>query len=293
MVIPNLWQLFFNALGLSGFYALFAVGLTLVFGVMKIINFAHGELYMIGAYFAWLVVSAGSDFLPLIPLLFLGLVVGILFVGGLGVGIERAIFRPLRVSPLSGFMASVGLLYVLQVLVGQTFGLKEKSVPTVFPGTVELAGATISNHVVVTILSAVILLGLLWFFLERTRLGQGLRASSQDSGAAALQGISLNQMSALVMGIGSALAATAGVLVGTSLLMSPYMGWSVLWKAFIVTIVGGMGSISGAIVAALLFGFLDNLITTLGEPQMVTMIDVLVMLLILAFRPQGLLGHEK
>jgi len=293
MVIPNIWQLFFNGLGLSAFYALFGVGLTLVFGVMKIINFAHGELYMLGAYFVWLVVSAGSDVLPLIPLFFLGLIVGALFIGGLGVGIERVIFRPLRVSPLSGFMASVGLLYVLQVLAGQTFGLAKKSVPTVFPGVIKLADSTISIHTIVTILTAVILLGLLWFFLERTRLGQGVRASSQDSEAAALQGISLNRMSAIVMGMGSVLAATAGALVGTSFLITPYMGWFVLWKAFIVTIVGGMGSISGAIVAALLFGFLDNLITSLGEPRMVTMIDVLIMLVILAFRPQGLLGREK
>ena len=293
MVTLNIWQLFINGIGLSSFYALFAVGLSLVFGVMKIINFAHGELYMLGAYCVWFVISTGSGHLSLIPLFFLGLVLAILVVGGVGLAIERGIFRPLRLSPFSGFMASVGLLYVLQVSVGEAIGFKGKIVPEVFPGVFEVAGAILSMRGIVTILAAVILLGLLWFFLERTRLGRAVRASSQDSEAAAMQGIKPDRMSALVMAMGGALAGAAGAFVGTSLLVTPFMGWVVLWKAFIVTIVGGMGSIGGAIVAALLFGFLDSLVITMSDPRFVVMIDVLIMLLILAFRPQGLLGHEK
>jgi len=296
MAIPNVWQLLFNGVGISAFYALFAVGLTLIFGVMGIVNFAHGELYMLGAYAVWLVITIGSDSLPLVPLFIIGLVVGMLAVGGLGIVIEKAIFKPLRTTPFAVFMSSLGILYVLRVAVGETFGFKGKAIPVVFPGQVTIAGATgatISFHWIIIIVVAVILLGLLWFFLERTKLGRGVRASSQDSEAAALQGISINRMSALVMGMGAALAAAAGALIGCRVLIVPFMGWDVLWKAFIIVIAGGLGSVGGAIVTSILFGFLDSLVASLGEPRMVIMIDVLVLLTILAIRPQGLLGRGR
>lgn len=292
MALQNIGQLVFNGLGLSVFYAWFAVGLTLVFGVMKIINFAHGELYMVGAYTFWLVISVGSDSLPLLPLFFLGLVAGMLVAGGLAMALERAIFRALRGSPLAVFLSSFGVAYTLQVSVGQLFGIQQKTVPSVFPGELKFAGAILSIQAAVAIAAAVITLGSLWFFLQRTKLGRAVRATAQDSESAALQGISLNRMSALVMGIGGALAAVAGVLVGATFYLTPYMGWFVIWKAFLVIIVGGMGSVGGAVVASLLFGFLDSTLTTLGNPQLVMLVDVLIMLIILAFRPQGLLGRE-
>jgi len=293
MAFPNLLQLFLNGLGLSAFYALFAVGLTLVFGVMRIINFAHGELYMLGAYLVYFVFNLGQDQLTLLPLFFAGLLVAMAGVSLLSLVIERAIFRPLRKNPINCFMASVGVLYILQVSAGQIFGIKQKSLPSFFPGEIRFAGAALSIRILVTIIIAIVLLGLLWFFLEKTRLGRGIRACAQDGEAAALQGININRMSALVMGLGGALAAASGAVVGTSYLINPYMGWLVLWKAFIVTIVGGMGSIPGALVASLLFGFLDSLISSLGNPRMEILIDVTIMLVVLAYKPKGILGIAR
>lgn len=289
--MSDIVQLLFNGLGWSAFYALFAIGLTLVFGVMRVINFAHGELFMIGCFTIWVVVETLGNTLPL-PLVFLvALLIAMLVVGGLGVALERGLFRPLRKELLAGYMASLGLMYVLQVSAGQIFGYYGRRVPAVFPGNIEFLGAFITHQRVATIIVAAMLVGILWFFLGRTKLGRAMRATSQDSEAAVLQGIGINRMSALVMAIGSALAAAAGVLVSNMMTISAFIGGQVIWKAFIVVIVGGMGSIGGTIVASLLFGFLDSLVVEMGEPQIVIMVDVLVMLLVLAFRPRGILGR--
>lgn len=189
-------------------------------------------------------------------------------------------------------MATLQLMFVLQVVAAAIFGVHGRRVPSVFTGQLEIMDAVINYQRIASIIIAVILLTLLWLFLERTKTGRAIRASSQDAEAAALQGMSLSKMSMLVVGIGSALAAASAVIVANMFTIHPYMGATVIWKAFIVIIVGGAGSIGGAIVASVLFGFVDATIAALGEPQMVVMIDVLIMLIVLAFRPQGLLGRE-
>jgi len=293
-LIPNPWQFVVNGLAMSAFYCLFAVGMSLVFGVMKIVNMAHGELYMLGAYLVWLGLSIAEKFaVPMIPAFFVVLVVAIIIVGGVGVAIERAVFRRLHGNVIAGYMASLGLVYILQCSTGHLFGFKDKSAPNLFATNFKIAGASLSAHRVVTVIIAGILMSLLWIFLNKANLGRGVRASSQDSEAASLQGIGSHRMATLVMCAGAVLAAAAGGLVGTTFLISPYMGTTVLWKAFIITIVGGMGSIGGAIVAAFVFGFLDNFVSTVTDPRMVILVDVVIMLVILAFRPQGLLGREK
>ncbi|MFC1903822.1 branched-chain amino acid ABC transporter permease [Chloroflexota bacterium] len=288
----DIMQFIFNGLSLSGFYAIFAIGLALVFGVMKLVNFAHGELFMFGAFTSWLVISYGEGLLPL-PLLFiLSLILAMLIVGGFGVVLERFLFKPLKYEIFSCYMATLQLMFVLQVVAAAIFGVHGRRVPSVFTGQLEIMDAVINYQRIASIIIAVILLTLLWLFLERTKTGRAIRASSQDAEAAALQGMSLSKMSMLVVGIGSALAAASAVIVANMFTIHPYMGATVIWKAFIVIIVGGAGSIGGAIVASVLFGFVDATIAALGEPQMVVMIDVLIMLIVLAFRPQGLLGRE-
>ena len=284
-------QFLFNVVGLSSFYLLFAVGLALVFGVMKVINFAHGELYMLGGYTVWIFMVIFGKHLPLPVVFVLALVIAPLIVGGVGVLLERGMFRPLRVNPFAAFVASLGLAYVLQVLVVKIFGSVDKSLPIVLPGVLNIWGGVIPKQRIVVISFAILMMGGLWYFLMRTRLGRGIRATAQDSDAARLQGIRFNQVSALTMGVGAGLAAISGALMASVIQIGPFMGIEAIWKAFIIVIVGGMSSIGGVALAALLFGFLDSLIMTVDLHQFVVMIDALIMLIVLAFRPHGLLGR--
>ena len=165
--------------------------------------------------------------------------------------------------------------------------------PTILPGTFNIGGATLSHMRLVLIIMALLIIVGLWFFLERSRYGRALRATAQDREAALLQGMSINKIAMIAMAVGSALAAAAGVLMSPEIILTPYVGSTVIWKAFIIVIVGGMGSIGGTIAASLLFGFLDSSLFALGYSEFIIMIDVIIMLIILALRPQGMLGREK
>lgn len=284
-------QILINFLSLSAFYALFAVGLALVFGVMKVVNFAHGEFFMIGGYVLWLLLVAFSG-LPLWLVFLAALVLGPIVVGLLGMLVEWLIFERTANDAFGGFVASLGLSYVLQSAVALGLGVVAKSLPVMIPGQITLADGTLTYQRLVVILGAVVMMAGLWFFLNRTAGGRAVRAASQDRTAALLQGIKLGRVRLTVMAIGAGLAALAGVLMGSIINVGPYMGLEAIWKAFIVVIVGGLGSIPGAIVAALLFGLVDSIVTTLGQGQYIIIIDTLVMLVVLAFFPRGLMGRE-
>lgn len=287
----NVMQILINFLSLSAFYGLFAVGLALVFGVMKVVNFAHGEFFMMGGYALWLLLAL----MPGMPLwlVFLGaLAIGPL-VGVLsGIAVERAIFEPTSRDAFGGFIASLGLSYVLQALVVLAFGVVSKSLPVMIPGQIQILGGTLTWQRLVVILCGVVMMAALWYFLARTRAGRAVRAASQDRNAALLQGINLRRVRMTTMAIGAAMAALSGVLMASVINVSPYMGLEAIWKAFIVVIVGGLGSIPGAIVAAMLFGLIDSIATTIGYGQYVIIIDTVIMLGVLTFFPRGLLGRE-
>lgn len=287
----NLAQMLINFLSLSAFYGVFAVGLALVFGVMKTVNFAHGEFFMLGGYALWLALTAFSG-LPTWAVLLLALVVGPLLVGLLGSLLERAIFGPTAHDAFAGFIASLGLSYVLQAAAALTFGVVAKSLPVMLPGAIHIGSGVLTYQRLLIIAGAVLLLAGLWYFLNRTAGGRSLRAASQDRTAAQLQGIDLRRVRLLTMAIGAGMAAVAGVLMASVINVGPYMGLEAIWKAFIVVIVGGLGSVPGAIVAALLFGFIDSVVNTLGLGQYLVIIDTLIMLLVLSFFPRGLLGRD-
>lgn len=281
-------QTIVNALVTSSFYALIAVGLSLVFGVMTIVNFAHGELYMLGAYTVWFLYAVGN--MPF----FAAVGVAIVVVGLLGILLERGIFRPVRGNMLSALIISVGIVFILQVSVGQIWGVgKMKPVPAAFPGALDLLGIYISWQRLIVIPVAILLLGGLWVFLTRFRLGRALRASAQDSEAASLQGISINRSAAIAMLIGCAMAGAAGALMSPIMSVYPYMGHMVIWTCFVIIIVGGAGNIKGTILAALFFGFLHTIITTLLDSTIALIVSSLFMLIFLAIRPQGLLGYAE
>ena len=287
----NLTLLVTNFLVLSASYSLFAVGLALVFGVMKVVNFAHGEFFMFGGYAVWLLLALFSG-LPPWAVFLLALVIGPLVVGLIGGLTERLIFWPLADNAFNGFIASLGLSYVFQALVALSFGVVSKSLPVLLPGQFEIAGAALSYQRLAVVIGAVAMMTGLWVFLHRTRGGRAVRAAAQNRTAARLQGISLRRVSFLTMAIGAAMAGFSGVLMSSLLGIGPYMGLEAIWKAFIVVIVGGLGSIPGAIVAALLFGFIDSAASVVGLGQYIVIIDTVIMLAVLAFFPRGLLGRD-
>ena len=285
-----LLQTSLNALYAASFMALVAVGLVLIFGVMGIINFAHGELYMLGAY---AVVGVYADWgFPF----FLAVAAGLLFTGMVGIGMERGLFRPMRDNPLGGLVVSIGFLLILQALAVLGFGVRMEHIPP--PTQVVLQvygteGVVLPLQRLYVILTTVVLLAALWWFLRRTRFGWALRACAQDPEAAALQGISINQTARIAMFIGAALAGVAGALTAPLVRTYPYMGHSVIVTAFIIIIVGGIGSLEGAVVAAVIYAFVHTFVTTFSDGVIADIVGLMLMLLVLIVRPTGLFGTKE
>lgn len=274
-----------NALYAASYLSLVAVGLVLIFGVMGVINFAHGELFMLGAYVV--VALWGGAGVPYVVVAGLALV----FVGAVGLLMETTMFRPLRDNPLGGLVASIGFLMVLQALVAMGFGVRMAHVPPVTQEVLVLSEKVrLPVQRLIVIVAAVALLGGLWLFLRRSRFGWALRASAQDREAAALQGISINATARIAMAIGAGLAGIAGALTAPLISVNPHMGHSVIVAAFIVIIVGGVGSLEGAVIAACAYAALHTFVTTFWDGVIADMLGLALMLGVLIVRPTGLFG---
>lgn len=287
-MLDLLLQTSVNAVYAASYMALIAVGLVLIFGVMGVINFAHGELYMLGAYAVfYFYADQGMNF-------FLAVAIGAIFVGVVGILMEWALFRPLKDNPLGGLIASIGLLLCLQSGVTMLFGVRQKNVNPPIQSAIPIFGesATLPLQRLYVIIAAVGLLLALWFFLKRSRFGWALRACAQDPDAAALQGISLRQTSRIAMFIGAGLAGVAGALLSPIVPTEPLMGHSVIVTAFIIIIVGGIGSLEGAVLAAVLYAFVHTFVTTFFDGTIADITGLLLMLAVLVVRPTGLLGTK-
>lgn len=284
-MLELLAQTALNATYAASYIALVAVGLVLIFGVMGVINFAHGELYMLGAY-SIVALYAGAGF----PF-FLAAAIGLIFVGLVGIGMERTLFRPLRDNPLGGLVASIGFLLILQALASVWFGVRMEHIP---PSTQQILqfsdSVSLPLQRLYVIIGAVVLLTALWLFLKRSRFGWALRASAQDPEAAALQGISINQTARIAMFIGAGLAGVAGALTAPLVRTFPYMGHSVIVTAFIVIIVGGVGSLEGAVLAAVIYAFVHTFVTTFFDGVIADIVGLSLMLLVLIVKPTGMFG---
>ena len=284
-MLDLLLQTSLNAIYAASYISLVAVGLVLIFGVMGVINFAHGELFMAGAY---AVVALYADLQ--IPFL-LAVAIGLGFVGVLGLIMERALFRPLRDNPLGGLVASIGFLMVLQALAVIGFGVRMEYVPPVNQDVIIFAEKVrMPVQRLYVVIASITLLTALWLFLKRTRFGWALRASAQDPEAAALQGISIHQTSRIAMFIGAALAGIAGALSAPLVSVNPHMGHSVIITAFIVIIVGGVGSLEGAILAAVVYAFIHTFVTTFFDGVIADIVGLSLMLIVLIVKPTGLFG---
>ncbi|MBW2565697.1 MAG: branched-chain amino acid ABC transporter permease [Deltaproteobacteria bacterium] len=275
-----------NSIAASSMYALIAVGLTLAFGVMQMANLAHGHVFMIGAYTVYALYALGGW-----P--FWAAVAGASVVGAVvGLAIERSIFRPLRGDVVAGFIATAGLMFVVEVFCGEVWGWGHmRPIPSPYMRPFKIMGASVAFQRVLVIPFAVVCIGSLMIFMRRFRLGRALRAVAQDPEAASLQGININMMTALAMAIAGALAGVAGGLMSTIYAVTPALGGHVILPALIVVIVGGMGSVGGVVLASIIMGFVMTFVTTLVDGVAALMVSVTVMALVLPIRPQGLMGR--
>ena len=277
-----------NGLIQGGFFALFAVGLVLIFGVMGVVNFAHGELVMIGAYSIWLLhAQHGMGFIP-------ALLIAIVLVTLIGLLMERFLFRPTRNDPLAGLICSIGVLFILQVAATLVGGDgPSKQVPPPYEGTLILFEfLRIPYQRLFSLGVSVLALGTLWYFLTRTRLGWALRAVALDREAAALQGININQISMIAIGVGAGLAGLAGGLMAPLTNINPHMGHNVIITAFIVTIVGGVGSLSGAVYAAIIYALFHTFVTVYFGGTLATILGLVLMVVVLIVKPTGIMGSR-
>jgi len=279
-------QSIINGLIQGGLYALFAVGLVMIFGVMGVVNFAHGELVMAGAYTIWyLHAQQGLGYLPTV-------IVAVVLVTLIGLLMERFLFRPTRDDPLAGLICSIGMLFVLQVMATLIGGEgPSKQVPPTFQGTLVVFDfLRIPNQRIFALLISVAALVTLWYFLARTKLGWALRAVALDREASALQGININRISMIAIGVGAGMAGLAGALMAPLTNINPHMGHNVIITAFIVTIVGGVGSLSGAVLAAILYALFHTFMTVYFGGTIATISGLLLMVLVLIIKPTGIMG---
>ncbi len=275
-----------NGLIQGGFFALFAVGLVLVFGVMGVVNFAHGELVMVGAYTIWLLhAQHNTAYIPTI-------VVAVVLVTAIGLLMERFLFRPTRNDPLAGLICSIGVLFILQVIATLVGGEgPSKQVPPPFHGTLVLFDYfRIPYQRIFSLVISVAALSTLWYFLTRTKLGWALRAVALDREASALQGININRISMIAIGVGSALAGLAGALMAPLTNINPHMGHNVIITAFIVTIVGGVGNLPGAVITAILYALFHTFITVYFGGTVATISGLVLMVFVLIVKPTGIMG---
>ncbi|MCB2141078.1 branched-chain amino acid ABC transporter permease [bacterium] len=279
-----LLQALLNGLMIAMFYILIALGLTLVFSIMDIINFAHGEMYMLGGYIVYY-------FCSIYHLnYFVTLFAAMLIVGFFGVVIEKIIFKPFRGQLLNAFIVSLGLAWILQSFALLSFGTLDKSVESPFSGMVNFFGITLSLERMIITAIGLLLVILLYLFIRYSKIGQAMRAVAQDTDAAAIQGINIDYICSVVFLIGSALAAGAGVLIIPIFLINPFVGIIPNMKALIIIIVGGMGSIPGVLLAGLFLGFIESFGVLLLSGPSVEMLSFLFVVLILIFRPKGIFG---
>lgn len=280
-------QCIMNGLMSGMIYILIALGLTLVFGIMHIVNFAHGEMYMLGAFAVWWL--AGS----------IGLNFGLSFVASLamlflfGMLLEALLFSrfPGRGGLLPSLIICLGLVSILPNVISLIFGPYTTKVPTIIKGSQRIGALFVSNERLVVIGAAAMLLILLTLFIGRTRTGKAMRASEQDPEAAMLQGVSMPQVRLICMGLGCLLAAAAAGLVSPIFAASPWMGGPVIMKSFIIIIIGGMGSIPGAMLGGLILGFFESFGTAFLNPDIVVLLAFVLVMGLLLIKPTGLLGH--
>jgi len=293
-----------NALSIGAIYALIALGYTMVYGIIELINFAHGDIFMLGAFLS--VVFLGGimgqtgpvyDIPFLIFLLAGALLFTMPIIGGLNVLIERSVYRPLRNAPrLAPLITAIGVSFILQNVALILAGSGDRSAPQVFPldWQIPVGGASISVLSIFIFALALTLMSILQLFVSRTRMGRAMRATAQDREASALMGVDMNQTISLTFLLGGALAAAAGVVWGLRFGFVRFdLGFNAGLKAFTAAVLGGIGNITGAVIGGFVIGFIENFASALGYSRWSEFLVFMILTFVLIFKPTGILGQAS
>jgi branched-chain amino acid transport system permease protein len=291
----------FNALQWGSFYSMIALGYCLVYGVLRLINFAHGDIFMASCYFAFFVIAGiTAHFAGItgIPLFVITLVVTMALTALLGVGIERVAYRPLREKGANRLYVVITALMIGFILENGNLallGASSRRFPDILPKIIWKVGpVTVTNLKLLVIISAFVVFAILQFIVQKTTLGMSMRAISYDKFAIPLMGIPVNTVITFTFALGSALAAIAGILFGMSYpVMDPYMGMIIGWKAFIAAVVGGIGDIRGAFLGGFLLGIIEIFVTAFLPSSYKDLISFVILLVILTFKPTGFFGVAR
>jgi branched-chain amino acid transport system permease protein len=285
-------QLILTSLQIGAVYILFSLGLTLIFGVMRIVNFAHGHLFAVSALVvAYTVPWLASGSIPVLAAYLLSVVAGVTVAMALGFLMYIFGFRNFRRDIVGSFILSIGLVLLLDGVLLKTFGGAVRPVPEILAGTVTILGAAVTVQRFALCVAAIMITGLLYWALTRTKLGKALRAVSIDHEAAMLQGIPYNRMALAGFMIAAALAALAGALIAPVTIVSPVIGADYLIKGFIAVIVGGLGSVPGAILGGLFVAAIETIGAFYFDSSSASIAIFLLVIVVLLVRPKGLLGH--
>lgn len=283
-------QYFINGVSLGSVYAIIALGYTMVYGIAKMLNFAHGDVIMIGGYIIFTFVST-MGYSPII-----GVLAAVILCTALGIVIERIAYKPLRgASSLAVLITAIGVSYFLQNMALILFGADTKAFNSIIKiGSFHIGSLVISGETLVTILSCIVIMILLTTFIQKTKSGQAMLAVSEDRGAAVLMGINVNRTIAMTFAIGSGLAAIAGALLCSAYpTLSPYTGSMPGIKAFTAAVFGGIGSIPGALIGGVLLGVIEIFSKAYISSQLSDAIVFAVLIIVLVVKPGGILGTNR
>jgi branched-chain amino acid transport system permease protein len=299
--LDSFFQQLVNGLALGSIYALIALGYTMVYGVLRFINFAHSDVLMLGAFSAFYMAPAVEKIVPLpgIGGALIVILLAAMICAGIGMLIELLAYRPLRNRPkLTVLITAIGVSLFIEFTCQHKaiFGAATRPFPTLLPASnMHLLGLTISSNDVVVVIITALLLAAMWFIVQKTRIGTAMRAVSFNQQAAALMGININRIISFTFGLGSALAAVAGILYALKAPgIEPLMGINPGLRAFIAAVLGGIGNLPGAALGGLLLGIME--IFAGGIPGLSNYRDAIafaILILILLFKPAGLLGKSS
>ena len=279
-------QCIMNGFCMGGTYILVGLGLTLILSIMSILQFAHGEIYMLGSFTVYfLCVMHGIN-------LYASAFISMLSTAVIGLIIERILLRPLKGKFLSYVCVTTGLSFILQTGIVLTFSKGTKQLPSLWPGAFNISGMMVSRERFFAIVIALFLTLVLYLFLKQTKYGLAMTASAQNREGALMQGINPNVMSAMVVAIGSGLAAVGGALGGSIFNLDPYMGGLAFTKGITLIVIGGLGSLPGAVAGGLILGVGESVVTLFLGSQIGIMIPLIFVIAFLIFKPKGLFGHD-
>jgi branched-chain amino acid transport system permease protein len=286
-MIQQFVQQIINGLVMGSIYGLVALGVTMTFGLMGIVNFAHGTFVMAGAFFAFYLITLYKiNFL-------LATFISMASIGIMGILVERYSFRFARQEPINGLIISIGIIYIMENGATILFGPENKIIPPLFSSTFDILGIVFATQRVFVLIISLLLISFFYLYIQKAKMGKAMRAVSENTYGALLMGIHIDWVICLAFAIGCVLATTAGIALGSLFFVTPHMGSRPLMKAFVIITLGGFGSIRGAFVSAFIIGLVDSLAAGYISLAWADIFGYIIFILILLFKPKGIFGEGK